>query len=84
MLVATLLLFAFTTVVSADSDNTTTEWIIPGDDTITVTYPTGQSNKVQFDCSGKDFTDKGATDQASGTSAIRLNPKFLLFDFHLA
>lgn len=71
MLVASILLFAFTSIVTADSNNTTTEWVIPGDTTITVTYPTGQG-KLQFDCVGEDFTDQGATDQTGVNAGIKV------------
>lgn len=72
MLIATLILFSFTSIVIADSDVTDTEWVIPGDTTITVTYPTGQSNKIQFDCVGQDFTDQRATDQTAGNAGIKV------------
>lgn len=71
MLIATLILFAFTSVVSADSDETTTEWVIPGDTTITITYPTGHGD-LQFDCSGEDFTDQRATDQTAPNAGIKV------------
>ena len=58
-------------VSADDSVDVTTEWIIPGDTTITATFP-AHAGEVEWDCDGQDFTDQGATGQAVATSALNI------------
>jgi hypothetical protein len=57
--------------VNADSSDVTTTWIVPADDTITISFPTGQG-KIEFDCAGQNFSDQGATGQNPTTAAINV------------
>jgi len=63
-------------IAGADSSNVDVTWIIPGDDTIAVSFPTGEG-KIEFDVSstgdeGQNFTNIGATSQTGGTAALRV------------
>ena len=59
--------------VVADSDNVTTTWIVPGDTTITVSYPANATlGKIQFDCPSETFSDLKATDQTAGNAILRV------------
>ena len=75
ILVATLFILGFlglgVTTVSADSENVTTTWIVPGDTSITVSYPTAQG-KIEFDCDAATFDKISATGQTAGTAALRV------------
>jgi hypothetical protein len=67
-----LFVISFGITVKSDTQNVTTEWVIPGDDSIAVTYPTGQG-KILFEPGSKDFTDTPATGQASGTAGVNVD-----------
>jgi len=54
----------------ADSTNVTVTWIIPGDTTLTVSFPTGEG-KIEFDCVGMNFTEETPTGQTDSVSALR-------------
>ena len=57
----------------AESSNVTVTWIVPGDTTIVVAFPSGQG-KIEFDATaqGQNFTNQKATGTSSGTAAIRV------------
>lgn len=59
--------------VLADSSNVTVTWIVPGDTTIVVAFPSGQG-KIEFDATaqGQNFTNQKATGTGAGTAAIRV------------
>jgi len=65
---------AFVPTAEADSSDVTTTWIVPGDTTIGVSFPTGEG-KVEFDATGvgQNFSDLPATSQASGTAALKIS-----------
>jgi hypothetical protein len=77
VVIATLMVaMAFGAVVptiSADSENVTTTWIVPGDTTISVSYPSGEG-KIEFDATdaGQNFTDLGATSMNPTTAALKV------------
>ena len=75
LLIALYLIFAFSyvgtlSVVSAGT-NVTTTWIVPGDTTISITYPCGESDII-FNCDGKTFTNIKATGQTGSNAAINI------------
>ena len=68
--------WAIVPTASAFSDDVDVTWIIPGDDTITLSFPTGEG-KIEFDVSatsdeGQNFTNIGATSQTGATAALRV------------
>lgn len=75
MFVAILMVTALGLIptASADSVDVTVTWIIPGDDTITCSFPTTKG-KIEFDATavGQNFTNLPATSQAVGTAALRV------------
>jgi hypothetical protein len=69
--ISILLMIAFTGYVLADSVDVETEWIVPADTGISASFP-AHAGQVEFNCGGQNFTDQGATGQASGTSALQI------------
>jgi len=59
--------------VSADSENVTTEWVVPGDTTITISYPNSET-QITFDATGtgKTFSSLAATAQTADLAALRV------------
>jgi len=53
------------------SKDVTTTWIVPGDETIGVTYPTGEI-QITFPATGKNFTDLNATGQTPLLAALNV------------
>jgi hypothetical protein len=60
-------------MTGADSQDVTVTWIIPGDDTITISFPTSEG-KIEFDATsvGQNFSKLGATSQTESTAALRV------------
>ena len=52
--------------------NVTTTWIVPGDTTISVTFPTGEG-KIEFDCDSKDPDKQGASSQTAVVAALNIS-----------
>ena len=65
--------FMLPIVQEAKADDIEVEWVVPADTTISVSYPTSETN-IEFDATtiGMDFNELGATSQASDTAALKI------------
>lgn len=73
-LLGMLLIFAITLtpLVLAGEQDVTTTWIIPGDTTISVSYPNSET-KITFEPSSGTFDDQKAKAQTSSLAALRVS-----------
>lgn len=73
MLVGILLTMSFFVgMASADGyADATITWVVPGDDTITVSYP-AETTEVKFTTTGQDFMNSPADSQTGAVSALRV------------
>ncbi len=67
-----LMVTTFSALVVGDTEDVTTRWIVPGDTTITISYPNGETD-IEFNAAGMNFTDLAATSQTSELAALRVN-----------
>lgn len=60
-------------VPTVNAADITTTWIVPGDTTIAVSYPTGEG-KIEFDADpiGQNFSDLRASSQGASTAALKI------------
>ena len=70
LLIGFCLSFAAYTV-GADSSNVTVTWVIPADESITITYPTG-NGKIKFAPSSKTFVEEQADSQGGATAGMNI------------
>ena len=63
------MLVALSGIAVGDSVDVTTQWIVPADTGISASFPV-HAGEVEFDCSGQNFTDQGATSQDATHPAL--------------